>query len=153
MYRVDPSICPPHFPTPDLSETTHITMETKEYSREAHIESAHIHDGFTREIDLGNSAILLDIGAKSVEHGGAGGLKLARDGHTILIPQPSDQADDPLNWSWTKKNLILMTIGVSAFLADFQAGAAIPCILPQAAEWHMTPNQVNYAGNLNVLMV
>jgi hypothetical protein len=67
--------------------------------------------------------------------------------------QPSDDPEDPLNWSWAKKNLILMTIGFSAFLADFQAGAAIPCIVPQAVEWHMIPNKVNYACNLNVLMV
>jgi predicted RNA-binding protein with TRAM domain len=28
------------------------------------------------------------------------GLKLAKDGFTVLIPQPSDDDEDPLNWSW-----------------------------------------------------
>lgn len=72
---------------------------------------------------------------------------------TVLIPQPSDDPNDPLNWSWWKKHSILMTIGISAFIADFQAGASAPCILPQAVEWHLTPTHVNSAGNLNVLMV
>lgn len=34
-----------------------------------------------------------------------GSAKLAKDGFTILIPQPSDDPDDPLNWSWTKKHV------------------------------------------------
>jgi len=46
-----------------------------------------------------------------------------------------------------------MTIAIAAFVADFQAGASAPCILPQAVDWHLTPDHVNYAGNLNVLMV
>ena len=34
-------------------------------------------------------------------------LKLASDGKTVLIPQPSDDLDDPLNWSLTKKHVVL----------------------------------------------
>lgn len=37
-------------------------------------------------------------------------LKTSRDGRTILIPQPSDDPNDPLNWSQTKKNLILLVV-------------------------------------------
>jgi hypothetical protein len=47
--------------------------------------------------------------------------------------------------------MILLTIGVSSFVADFQA--APPCILAQAVEWNITPNHVNEANNLNVLMM
>lgn len=32
-------------------------------------------------------------------------IKLAGDGRTVLIPQPSDDPDDPLNWSWKKKHV------------------------------------------------
>ena len=32
-------------------------------------------------------------------------LKLAKDGRTVLIPQPSDDLDDPLKWSWKKKHV------------------------------------------------
>lgn len=46
-----------------------------------------------------------------------------------------------------------MTISLSAFIADFQAGAAAPLILTQSVEWGMTPDDVNHANNLNVLLV
>jgi hypothetical protein len=52
-----------------------------------------------------------------------------------------------------KKSSILLTISIAAFLADFQAGAGVPCILPQALEWKISPNVANYPNNLNVLMV
>ncbi|KAL9072177.1 MAG: hypothetical protein Q9157_005207 [Trypethelium eluteriae] len=34
-------------------------------------------------------------------------LKLAKDGITVLVPQPSNDPDEPLNWSWTKKLVVL----------------------------------------------
>jgi len=34
-------------------------------------------------------------------------LKLAKDGKTILIPQPTEDPEDPLNWSWRKKHVRL----------------------------------------------
>lgn len=37
-------------------------------------------------------------------------LKTSSDGRTILIPQPSIDPNDPLNWSQTKKNTILFVI-------------------------------------------
>ena len=39
-----------------------------------------------------------------------------------------------------------MTIAINGFLADFQAGAGILCIILQAVEWEMTPNEANYAS-------
>ena len=79
--------------------------------------------------------------------------KLADRSQTILIPQPSDDLQDPLNWSSTKKHLLLAAIGLAAFVADFQAAAAVPCIITQGTEWHLSPTHVNYANNLNVLLV
>ncbi len=70
-----------------------------------------------------------------------------------MIPQPSDDPVDQLNWPWWKKHAILMTISAAAYIADFQAGAAAPCIIAQGAEWKLSPNHVNYANNLNVLFV
>jgi hypothetical protein len=37
-------------------------------------------------------------------------LKTTKDGSTILIPQPSSDPNDPLNWSQTRKNVILAVI-------------------------------------------
>lgn len=36
--------------------------------------------------------------------------KTSSNGRTILIPQPSDDPNDPLNWSQTKKNVILVVV-------------------------------------------
>lgn len=37
-------------------------------------------------------------------------LKTNSDGLTTLIPQPSNDPNDPLNWSQTKKNAILFVV-------------------------------------------
>jgi hypothetical protein len=59
-------------------------------------------------------------------------LKLAPDGHTILIPQPSDDPNDPLNWSWQKKHIILIIIGMTAFLPDYGSATGAVALIPQS---------------------
>ncbi|KAH8819778.1 hypothetical protein F5884DRAFT_25951 [Xylogone sp. PMI_703] len=128
----------------------------------AHIESADnssgdpnaaVHVPHHIRIDQGNEALVLDVGLAGGEKGDAGSLKLAKNGHTVLIPQPSDDPNDPLNWSWGKKHMILFIVGLSAFLGDFGSGAGVPLIVLQGEEWGLSPNHVNFAGNLNVLML
>jgi hypothetical protein len=72
---------------------------------------------------------------------------------TVLVPQPSDDPNDPLNWSWKKKHTMLALCSLSAFLADYSSACGIPTIVLQGVEWHKSPNKVNYAGNLNVIML
>ncbi|KAK3115288.1 hypothetical protein LTR53_005511 [Teratosphaeriaceae sp. CCFEE 6253] len=94
------------------------------------------------------AGVLLDV-----EGSDAHGLKLAKDGHTVLLPQPTDLDSDPLNWSSSRKHLILFTVAFGALCADFTSAAGTATIFLQGAEWEMSPNKVNYAGNLNVLMM
>lgn len=61
------------------------------------------------------------------------GVKLAADGHTRLIPQPSDDPRDPLNWSWRKKHIILFIIAAAAFLPDYGSATGAVTLIPQAA--------------------
>lgn len=61
------------------------------------------------------------------------GLKLAPDGHTVLIPQPSSDPNDPLNWSWTKKHIVLIIISMTAFLPDYGSATGAVALIPQAA--------------------
>jgi hypothetical protein len=61
------------------------------------------------------------------------GVKLANDGHTLLIPQPSDDRNDPLNWSWAKKHLILFVVSFAAFLPDYGSATGAVTLIPQAA--------------------
>lgn len=50
---------------------------------------------------------------------GGEGIKYASDGHTRLIPQPSDDPLDPLNWTRWKKHAILFVVAAAAFLPDY----------------------------------
>ena len=59
-------------------------------------------------------------------------LKTASDGRTVLIPQPTDHASDPLAWSSRKKHTTLFTITMISFLADFGSAIGIPSVIPQA---------------------
>ena len=69
----------------------------------------------------------------STELGVAGQtLRTASDGRTILIPQPSRDPNDPLNWSSLKKHVMLLTIAVVAFMSDFGSSIAVVTLLPQA---------------------
>jgi len=64
--------------------------------------------------------------------GRSGGNKVAADGHTLLIPQPSDDPHDPLNWSWSKKHIILFIVSFAAFLPDYGSATGAVTLLPQA---------------------
>jgi hypothetical protein len=64
--------------------------------------------------------------------GSENGLKVAKDGHTRLIPQPSDDPNDPLNWTWGRKHLILFVISFASFLPDYGSATGAVTLLPQA---------------------
>ncbi|KAK3680828.1 major facilitator superfamily domain-containing protein [Podospora appendiculata] len=89
-----------------------------------------------------------------IEAGGSDlGIKVAPDGHTRLIPQPSDDENDPLNWTWGKKHLILFIISLTAFLPDYGSATGAVTLLPQAIQWNMTPDDVNHSQAGNVFML
>lgn len=46
----------------------------------------------------------------SLGHASTRHLKTTKDGSIILIPQPSADPNDPLNWSKTKKMVILIVV-------------------------------------------
>lgn len=84
---------------------------------------------------------------------GAAGVKVAKDGHTRLIPQPSDDAKDPLNWTWSKKHIVLLVVSIASFLPDYGSATGAVTLIPQAAEWGMTPDEVNHSQAGNVFML
>ncbi len=59
--------------------------------------------------------------------------KTARDGQTVLIPQPSDASDDPLNWSKTRKHVVLAMVCACTFLPDYGSVTGAITLIPQAA--------------------
>ncbi|KAF5679180.1 major facilitator superfamily transporter [Fusarium heterosporum] len=82
-----------------------------------------------------------------------GNLKTAKDGHTVLIPQPSNDPFDPLNWSPVKKHVILFVVSFAAFLPDYGSATGAVTLLQQAEVWHMSPNTVNHSQVGNVFML
>ena len=60
------------------------------------------------------------------------GIKVAKDGRTVLVPQPSDDPNDPLNWLWKKKHLTLFVIALASFLPDFGSAIGAVTLIPQA---------------------
>lgn len=59
-------------------------------------------------------------------------LKTSSDGRFVLIPQPLDSPNDPLNWPEGKKRWIVAVIAFIALLADYTGGTAIITVLPQS---------------------
>jgi hypothetical protein len=70
--------------------------------------------------------------------GAAGGLKLAKDGRTVLIPQPSDDDEDPLNWSWLKKHKALFALLLPSLLTDWGMTWGTTLFEAQAITWNMS---------------
>ena len=71
-------------------------------------------------------------------------LKKSTNGK-VLIPQPTEDPEDPLNWSRWKKALILLVIGVNAATSDYSAATGASALIPQAQHWRINPNKVNHA--------
>ena len=59
-------------------------------------------------------------------------LQTTEDKTTVLIPQPSSDPNDPLNWPQRKKYGILVIISIITFLSDFGTTGGIPALIPQA---------------------
>lgn len=59
-------------------------------------------------------------------------LKTTKDGKTVLIPQPTEDKNDPLNWPEWKKNLILLVIAITACTPDYGNATGAVALLPQA---------------------
>lgn len=59
-------------------------------------------------------------------------VKLAKDGRTRLIPQPSEDPVDPLNWAQSKKNLVLFIVAYAALLPDYGSATGAVTLIPQA---------------------
>ena len=96
----------------------HIEAAEKDASR--HHSTDFIHD------DGGHILDASQLGA------GSEGVQTTRDKKIVLIPQPSGDPNDPLNWSSLKKHTILLVVTVTAFLPDFGSSMGIVALLPQA---------------------
>ena len=99
-------------------------------------QKVHIHSGTSEKTHEDSIGTSVESGAHvlNIQNLGAQGqgLKTAHDGKTVLIPQPSSDPNDPLNWSPVKKHVTLLVISVVAFMPDFESSLGIVTLLPQA---------------------
>lgn len=59
-------------------------------------------------------------------------IKTAADGRTVLIPQPSNDVEESLNWPQRKKITVLIVISTISWLPEFGSALGIPAIIPQS---------------------
>ncbi|KAJ8701500.1 hypothetical protein PTI98_000268 [Pleurotus ostreatus] len=70
-------------------------------------------------------------------------LKLSADGTKVLWPQPTDDPEDPQNWSDRRKALQLMIITLAAIVPDFDSGIGIAAIFALAEQYNTTTGVIN----------
>ena len=66
----------------------------------------------------------------------------------ILVPQPSEDPKDPLNWPMSKKILTLGIISFASFIGLSQSLANQSGFFPQALLYHKKPVQLSYSVDI-----
>ncbi|KAG8215245.1 MFS general substrate transporter [Butyriboletus roseoflavus] len=89
--------------------------------------------------------LVVDPRQAKVEFGAAlaSRLKLSKDGSIVLWPQPSDDPNDPQNWSDRRKALHLLIITMAAFVPDFDSAVGIAALFPLAQQYNTTTGVIN----------
>ncbi|PSR73732.1 hypothetical protein PHLCEN_2v10422 [Hermanssonia centrifuga] len=78
-------------------------------------------------------------------------LKLTKDGTRVLWPQPSDDPEDPQNWSDFRKGIQLLIITLAAIVPDFDSGIGTASIFALARQFNTTSGVINNLTNKEVL--
>ncbi|TKA80577.1 hypothetical protein B0A49_00629 [Cryomyces minteri] len=85
----------------------------------------------------------------------ASGLGTHKVDHIHLVPQPSHDPADPLNWPKWRKIAILLCVSLFAFvtnLASASLASALPLLAMQSA-WPVTVAKLTQLVSVNILMV
>ncbi|PPQ93752.1 hypothetical protein CVT25_008132 [Psilocybe cyanescens] len=81
-------------------------------------------------------------------------LKLTKDGKYVLWPQPTDDPEDPQNWSSRKKNLQLFIVILASIIPDFDNGIGIASLFPLSRQYHTTTGVINnISSNWSIFLV
>ena len=86
-------------------------------------QAAGVHEGETQ--------VSSDIHLDNDSNKGAA-IITTSDGHVVLIPQPTDSPDDPLNWGVIKKHVGLAVVIACSFLPDYGSVTGAVTLVPQA---------------------
>ncbi|KAF8873115.1 major facilitator superfamily domain-containing protein [Infundibulicybe gibba] len=88
--------------------------------------------------------LVIDPREAFVEFGAAiaSKLKLTADGTKILWPQPTDDPEDPQNWSDLRKTIQLTIVILASIVPDFDVGVGIAGLFSITTTFHTTPEVV-----------
>ncbi|KAL1387433.1 major facilitator superfamily domain-containing protein [Phyllosticta capitalensis] len=81
----------------------------------------------------------------------SGAVRVGPDG-TAVVPQPSSSPDDPLNWSWKKKHIVLLALIPGCLLSDWALTWGSSVFELQAPEWHMSVKDVSQSMSPAIFM-
>ncbi|KAI0192073.1 major facilitator superfamily domain-containing protein [Xylaria flabelliformis] len=127
-------------------------MTTQDIEKTAAIDPAPFNDSDSQDVKI--HEFKESVGYEvDVDIAKGDTVKLANDGRTRLIPQPSDDPADPLNWPRWKKNLTLFIVAYAALLPDYGSATGAVTLIPQAEEWNMTQDEINHSQAGNVFML
>lgn len=70
-------------------------------------------------------------------------LKLTKSGKYVLWPQPTDDPNDPQNWSDGKKSLMLFIATLAAFVPDFCSGVGVATLFKLALQFDTSIAHIN----------
>jgi len=89
--------------------------------------------------------LVVDPGEAKIEFGEAvaSKLKLTSDGTKVLWPQPTDNPEDPQNWSDRRKTVQLIVVTLAAAVPDFDSGIGIAGIFALAKQYDTTTGVIN----------
>ena len=73
----------------------------------------------------------------------AAGRPLKKRGDIVLVPQPSDDPNDPLNWSYAWKNSILAILGLSLAITNALGPMLTPGLVVIAKQYHVDADLVD----------
>jgi hypothetical protein len=89
-------------------------------------------------IDFENSTNSEGLYVVKEQSSNSSDLKLAKDGSTVLIPQPADDNEDPLNWSWLRKHKAFFALLLPSLLTDWGMTWGTTMFEAQAVTWNMS---------------
>ncbi|EGO03406.1 hypothetical protein SERLA73DRAFT_101489 [Serpula lacrymans var. lacrymans S7.3] len=70
-------------------------------------------------------------------------LKLTSDGTKVLWPQPTDDPEDPQNWSDGRKAVQLLIATLAAVVPDFDSGIGVAALFPLSKQFNTTTGEIN----------
>ncbi|KAH8700821.1 major facilitator superfamily domain-containing protein [Talaromyces proteolyticus] len=77
-------------------------------------------------------------------------LKVDKHG-VVLVPQPSDHVEDPLNWPYFQKVYVVGLVSMLGFMAQVSASLANPAFNELAKNLHVSIQQASYCTTVWIL--